>query len=247
MLAAVTAALALSAVLIASNVTVHLEVIESLPEEQVTRFMIRMQGSFESALGAKVSLDAVRGPRCDERPRCLDVLRERHGGGEVLLVRLIGAVRRTSISVETCDKSGACRQAERMLKNADEASWDATFTAIASELFPNGLPAEPEPPPPPPQPVVEKIAPLIDAPPVVKEGSLNGWLVGGGIGAGVLGGLGIVLSHTASMNAANNASSPEELRSAIDTGNGLSIGGTVLLGAGAALVVTALVLYAGEE
>lgn len=69
------------------------------------------------------------------------------------------------------------------------------------------------------------------------------WLFGSGIGAAALGGIGLALSRTTSINAADEATSPADLDDAIRTGQTLGVGGSILIGTGVGMIIAAVVAY----
>jgi TolB-like protein len=74
--------------------------------------------------------------------------------------------------------------------------------------------------------------------------SVGNWLVGGGIAAAVLGGVGLAFSRTAAVNSVDSARNPSEVDGAIGTGQTFGVGGLALLGTGALCVVSGLITYA---
>jgi hypothetical protein len=73
---------------------------------------------------------------------------------------------------------------------------------------------------------------------------VGSWLVGGGVGAAVLGGVGFVLSRTMMLSSADEATTPSDLDGAVSSGRTVGMGGVALVGAGVVSVLSGLIAHA---
>jgi hypothetical protein len=155
--------LAAVALLLASSVTVHVEIGEGVPPEDVEQIAAQLARAIESRTGAETTADAGVIAACEVRPGCLEAIRRRTGADEVVLLSVVGVVTTIGLTVERFAASARSIQAQARLPIGDPSTRREELERLASALFPESRPpasvgelGEPTPvaavQPPPPKP-----------------------------------------------------------------------------------------------
>jgi hypothetical protein len=140
----------------AAPVVLHLTDSANLPPDHPGSVMVALVRGIERATEKEVLIDDVS--QCPAEPECIDEIAAQFGATEVVLVRLVGAVRTGRAVVSLGAPSlGMLRRVDLEYPLERTGEWPGIFGGVAAILFPTALRAPPQKaeiaaPPPPPEP-----------------------------------------------------------------------------------------------
>lgn len=147
-------------VLGASPVILHLTETANVPPDHPGSVVLALVQGIESSTGRKVVIDDVS--TCTSDDECIDEAGARFTADDIILLRLVGAVRtgRALVSLGS-PRQGILRRIDLEYPLEDRAAWPAIFSGVGTILFPGP----------------REQAVTATAPPPVEEASLVGPVV----------------------------------------------------------------------